>query len=500
MKYRIAVWAWALLIIFVINVQAMERQKGFFGLKKITVKKLNTDPYRGTDKWAWKSLKLNQSEQEELERLVKAHKWSYGRIRNGDEFIMVFDTNKLADATMDWGDVTELAKVYKLSSGQEVWLPLACNNWSVPIRLVTPTPTVSIPTAPYLPPVALKSPPVEEPTVISIPPITVRGMEPEIPLAGEQKPSPIFTGETQKPIDYLYDLYLGTGGYKTFGYDAQGVYGWGKGRVRPIWFNMDGSRLGLGVFGFGGLGYGNDAKYDYDWYKYVIGPTAKYINTKHHFDVDIDVGVGQLINHGGIKGIGYENNQTDLVSLVSLHLNVYGRESRGEVWFGKSELNFEGTIPISSKQEHSIRGQKLPESPYDNKFAEFTILQHIYKQKLGGIDLSYGVLGGLSHEFGTATSYWQIGPTLTITSNGYDIAQFGLGYKAPFSGDMNPQGIGWAWISPSGIIESIQAAQVDDVSIEDIKNFAPATADENEKNKNSSTYNKYLKAYGPEEK
>lgn len=280
---------------------------------------------------------------------------------------------------------------------------------------------------------------------------------------------PIFRESKKEEILVLneFDLYMGGGTYESVHYDAHGYYFWGKARYRPFEFSIkDDLDLRLGIFAFGGLGAGNDEGYGYHWKKWVVGPTAKLIG--NHWDADFDAGIGKLCNKGGADL--YKSKQIDDIFLLSAHGNFYSRRDKKEKWFPKTELNLEATLPYSEEHRHSWDEQSLKPDASDNRAVELFLTQWVYDFDLNKhLRLTPGFNLGIGRNYGLEQNFYQLGPCSVLSWRNEDIFSVSfLNYKEMLGGD----GDQWHWLSGwlnvGGIIRAYKAAQITEVTNEDL--------------------------------
>lgn len=265
-----------------------------------------------------------------------------------------------------------------------------------------------------------------------------------------------------------FDLLAGAGFYETANneIDHKGYYVWGKARWRPLWTRLNGNLYGLGIYGHYAFGGGDDDGYKYDWKRFSIGPSLKgYLR---HADFDLDVGWGRQYNNGGIDL--YESEQTDDIFMVSAHLNLYPRRDNGNLWFPKTELNFEWIHPLSSDQEHSWDGKALDPDPSDNETIELSLRQGIYDWYLtDNHRLTPEFNFGIGREFGNEMNYYQFGPSFTFAWNNQDILNvYFLNYKERLGGDDQWQWIG-GYVDIYGVYRAYQASRISTASDKDVQ-------------------------------
>jgi len=265
-----------------------------------------------------------------------------------------------------------------------------------------------------------------------------------------------------------FDFYLGGGAYESVHENAQGWYAWGKARYRPFEFDLgDNSYARVGIFAFGALGEGNDRNYNYDWEKWAIGPTVKFLGS--HWDSDLDVGFGKLYNKGGEDL--YRSEQIDDIFLLSAHLNLYPRRDAKKKWFPKIDLNFELTMPYSTRHEHTWNDQVLASDSNDNRSIELFLNQSIYDIDLEKhLRLTPGFNFGIGHNYGLDQSFYQLGPSATLSWHNEDIISISfLNYREMINGD----GDEWHWIGGylnlGGIYKAYKASRIKEATEKDLK-------------------------------
>jgi len=351
------------------------------------------------DKKGLEILGLNEKQiKEVMEKHRKAVKGSqegfhWGIIKTGDEFkkILFGDFYIWHNVVINWKNTLmteQVARVYDINN-IEIWYPVACGNWAIKTKKV----------------VSLSVVPVFK-SQAEFPPVPVFKSQAEFP------PVPVYESRVQERdiIGDEFDLYMGGGIYESVHYShTSGQYGWAKGRWRPIKVKLSKTiDLGLGIFGFGGLGSGSDDQYGYWWNQWNLGLTAKLIGKS--WDADFDYGLlGRLWNKGAIDL--YKSEQIDSLNFrfFSAHGNFYGRRDKGKKWFPKTEINFEGRWPRNISHERSWDGNRLEPDPDDNRNVELMLTQGIYDFKLSDdLMLTPGFNLGVGRAFGLDMNYYHL--------------------------------------------------------------------------------------------
>ncbi len=429
-------------------------------------KKFNIQPFKKFSASSEKQLKRDKRgleilglSEKQIKEVMRKHKkavkgsqegFRWDAIKTGDKFdkVLFGEFYLWRNIGVDWGTEQQATRVYKLSSGIEVWYPIICGNWF-------PVAKVKKPEFPLIP--AFES-------------------KPEFPLvpAFESKPDfppvPVFASQKEGlAVHNNFDFYMGGGMYESVHYDAKGDYWWAKARYRPFAFQIGESlELDLGLFAFGAMGDGNDGHYDYSWRKWAIGPTAKLIG--NHWDADVDAGIGRLYNKGKIDL--YRSKQIDDIFLFSAHGNFYSRRDKGEKWFPKTELNFELTLPYNNHHRHSWDGDPLIPDPNDNRSFELSLTQGIYDFNLNKhLRLTPGFNLGFTHEYGRDDpNFLQFGPMSVLSWYNEDIISVSvLNYKKNLGGNGDQRHWLSGWLSLSGIYKTYGSSQITEATDEDLK-------------------------------
>lgn len=381
---------------------------------------------------------------------VKAGESEWYQINNDDHFEqMIFGTFQVVDNVIAKWDPNkqEPSFMYQVDfQGKRYQLfdPRKCHNWAWRSEELPPPSSQKVEEPPKAEePVKEPEKPMEvtkeeqpppkveeKPEEVKTPVIEVKAEKPpeeELPLLLIPPPptsTPVTQKEEEKEERFVkenWDLIAGGGNYTNAhsNQNADGYYGWVKGRYRPFHFELsDSLDLNLGAFGFLAGGRGHDEDYKYKWHEWVLGPSAQLIGKG--WDADLDLGLGRLYNSGHEDL--YQGKQVDDIFLGSAHLNWYNRRLKGEKWFPKFELNLEYRDPFKASHEHSWNGQPLTPDPYNNKVLNLNYLQFIYDWKIGeNFRLSPAFNLGAGREWGIDKNYFQFGPAIVLSHKGDDI-------------------------------------------------------------------------------
>ncbi len=409
-------------------------------------RRVGANPYQNTWQWALENFNLPENIKKKIRQNIQKDKFSWFDLAGQKIQQMVSGKNQILNRLICQWDKTHLyaAKDYGCDGYHYIFI-LKCGNWAW-----------------WQEDIKAK---VKE----------VRKMESKPAKSKKLPPVPVFEPVEEREkvkFENEFDLYLGGGIYDSVHFSrTDGRYGWAKGRWRPIKLNLSkGMDLGLGFFGFGALGSGRDTDYNYDWDQWNLGLTAKL--TGKSWDADFDYGLlGRLINKGDI-GL-YQSKQVDSLDLryFSAHLNLYGRRDRGEKWFPKTELNFEGRWPRNLSHEHSWDGRYLEPNPYDNRNLELMLTQGIYDFEFGdNMMLTPGFNLGVGRAFGLEQDYYQLGPRIALTWHDQDIASLSfLNYKEMLGGDGDQWHWLSGWISVDGLVSAYKASRITQATTKDLE-------------------------------
>ena len=397
--------------------------------------KVGGNPYQGTWQKALENFDLPAKVKKQVKENIRNNNfnWLESGLKSGQKLNqVVFGQNKVWHNVICQWSKTQLyaAKDYGIGDYHVIQV-LKCKNWTWWVEKK---------------PVPVSVPVIEKKLIVEALPSF-----PLVPLAVSPKE---YQKEEITAAD-MVELYIGSGNYESVYYDAQGHYFWGKIRYKPFEFNIsDNLNLRLGIFGFTGLGQGNDGDYDYSWKKWVIGPTVKLIGL--HWDADFDGGIGQHYDKGGIDL--YRSEQVDDIFLFSAHGNFYGRRDRGKKWLPKTELNLELTLPYHQNHQHSWHGDPLVPDPNDNRVVELSLTQGICDIKLSDhLRLTPGFNLGVGREYGQEKNFYQLGPRATLTWHNQDIISISfLNYKEQLDGDGDQWHWLGGWLNISGLIKAYQ--------------------------------------------
>ncbi|MBU4216875.1 LysM peptidoglycan-binding domain-containing protein [Candidatus Parcubacteria bacterium] len=372
------------------------------------------DKFRGRDDVAFEKLNLSTVEIIELEKLIEAKSFDVLPICYGDRFeIMVFANIKIRENVIASWDKNkcQAARMYKLSSGKEVWMPFICRNWSVRV------PNQPVPVKNDVPPTLDNG----------FPPALEGGLPPAPPSAPEVGSN---GGSNRNTIDII----MGTGAYEDAHNSGHtGGYVWIKGRGFVWSYDIDHDlALDVGIAAFYAAGGGNDRGYDYDWNEFVAGPAFRL--TGNGWDGNLDLMYGRLNNEGDVSL--YSSSQKDNVFITSVHYNDYHRRQQNELVFPKFEANVEYRHVLKSSIDANWGGTPLVETPNDNNAAELTLTPYLYDFRLdNGVTVSPLVDFGLGYENGDKT-YARIMPGAAVSINDTDVLQVrAFGYKDMLESD-----------------------------------------------------------------
>ena len=217
---------------------------------------------------------------------------------------------------------------------------------------------------------------------------------------------------------HKWEIYAG-GGYSEPDHSSgYGQFSWGKARYRPLWGDLTNTvKIGMGGFGFGAMGTGEDDAYNHRWNKIAVGPNLKLIGK--YWDADLDLGLGWMTAKGDEEK--YESEQSDKIYYLSAYSSFYKRRNEGKQWFPEFNFGGEATIPYDTGHNHSWNGTQLQSDPWDNQNISMFYNQGIYDFKWSEFRITPEIRGDFGHNWGREANYYSGRPGLNFGYNEKDV-------------------------------------------------------------------------------
>ena len=201
---------------------------------------------------------------------------------------------------------------------------------------------------------------------------------------------------------YRYDFDAGSG-YAESDLDKTPWYAWSKFRIRPISYSLSSNivnKVQFGLWFSGATGGGNIPIYDseYDWDRFVGGTTMKF--TRKAFSWDVDMGIGELREHGSARNGRYKSRQEDDLYYLFTHIEFRLRDY-DYLLFPKVALDFEGVGVFNSDHVHKWEGQALEPSPYDRRRFETNLIIGVRDCSItDNLRITPEIIAGYGREYG----------------------------------------------------------------------------------------------------
>jgi hypothetical protein len=236
---------------------------------------------------------------------------------------------------------------------------------------------------------------------------------------------PKLTKENKWKLTPDADLWGGIGIYESLrprkGANNKGYYWWTRGHLLPLGYQFnDNTSVHFGGYVFAAGGGGKSGNYKYSWNELFYGPSVKLY--MEHSDLGLDVGMGVLRNRGFEKL--YKSAQWEKDLEANFHFNYHPRRDEGKKLLPKIEANVQGRMALSRpKHDHSWNGERLTPKAWNNNFVDVNLLVHLYDlEPHKHFLVTPGLNLDLGRDFGVQKNFLKIGPALTFTAYGEQVA------------------------------------------------------------------------------
>lgn len=233
-----------------------------------------------------------------------------------------------------------------------------------------------------------------------------------------------------KELEKQWESQIGFGHYETVGTDADGEFLWFNLRywLSDFYDTFGASRILIGPsIGFS-VWEGHDREYEYEGFKWLIGPAIKVDGAD--WTIDAESRFGRVYSDGRI--VDYRSSQVDTMWENFVNFSYYERRNLGKRLFPEWSLTAMFSKSLSATNERTVNGHEIGPDVYNNEAASVRFTLSLYDIDLGNkYELTPKIGLGYGYEGGRDTYYGQGIPQAELRYDGWSVGGINIyDYKA----------------------------------------------------------------------